>query len=100
MKKVYISGQITGLTEKEVETKFLAGELEIINKGHVPVNPLDLPHNHDKSWASYMKKDIIALMDCDAIYMLDNWARSEGARIEHSLAKKLGIEIIYQPSKN
>jgi len=41
-----------------------------------------------------MKTDIIAIMECDAIFMLENWEESKEACIEHSLAIKLGYEVI------
>ena len=33
---------------------------------------------------------------CDAIYMLKNWEKSEGAQIEMATAKIKGIEIIFE----
>jgi hypothetical protein len=42
-----------------------------------------------------MKLCIKALMDCDAIVVLDDYKTSEGAKIELDLAKKLGIIIFY-----
>jgi len=55
---------------------------------------MTINHDHDKSWLNYMKTDIIALMECDAIFLLENWEESKGACIEHSLAIKLGYEVI------
>jgi hypothetical protein len=43
-----------------------------------------------------MLEDIKALFECQAIYMLNNWGSSTGARIERSIAIEMGIEIIYQ----
>ena len=39
-----------------------------------------------------MRRDIKLLMDCDYIYMLDNWTESTGAKTEFRLAVEIGIE--------
>ena len=47
----------------------------------------------DEVW---MQGDLEILRRCDAICMLSNWRNSSGARQEHELAKKLGLEILYE----
>jgi hypothetical protein len=32
--------------------------------------------------------------------MLSNWQQSKGAKIEHSLAKEIGLKIFYDISEN
>lgn len=96
-KKIYISGQITGI-EETAYTLFLNAEVELKAQKHEVVNPMTLNHNHDKSWHSYMKEDIKALCDCDEIYMLSNWTESKGAIIEHTIAMVLGLKVKYQSS--
>ena len=95
MQKIYISGKITGI-EKKAPLIFAEAELDLIDRGFNVVNPIKIKHNHNGSWANYMKNDIKALMDCDAIYMLSNWTGSKGAEIERRLALDLGMKIIYQ----
>ena len=43
-----------------------------------------------------MKRDLNALLDCDIIYMLRGWEKSEGATIEHRLAAMLSMTILYE----
>lgn len=93
MEKIYISGKITGLEEKEALRIFCEAETELVNKGFIVFNPMTIEHNHDKSWSNYMKTDIKALMECDAIYMLPNWNTSKGAKIERQLAIDLGMKV-------
>lgn len=88
--KIYISGPITGV-ENYVEA-FEQAEQKLIAEGHEVVNPCKLPHNHDKSWESYMKEDIKAMLDCDAILLLPRWHKSKGAAIESDIAFRLGIK--------
>lgn len=95
--KMYISGKITGI-EAEAETLFAEAEKFLLKKNFEPLNPMKLPHNHDKSWKSYMKECIIALCKCDGIYMLKNWQDSHGAILEHTIAKGLNMPIMYQDS--
>lgn len=95
MKKIYISGQITGIEEQATKL-FKDAELDLVLLGYEVVNPMELNHDHDKTWQNYMKHDIKAMMDCDEIYMLNNWIKSKGAIIEHNLAVNLGFNVMYQ----
>lgn len=97
-KKIYISGKITGI-EKEAPALFLTGVQEMEVKGYEAVNPYTLhDDNHEKTWESYMKEDIIALCGCDAIYMLRNWRDSKGAIVELYIAQQLSLNVIFQPN--
>ena len=93
--KIYISGKISGIEDSAYDI-FEKAEIFLIKSGYKVVNPMKLPHDHDKSWESYMKEDLKALMDCDEIFMLENWETSRGAEIEYDLASELGIKISYQ----
>ena len=91
MKKIYISGKITG--NPNYKADFEAAELALKIAGFQPVNPAEEHLPDGATWADYMRQDIKLLCDCDAIYMLNGWRESEGAKIEHKLARDLGIEI-------
>lgn len=93
--KVYISGKISGI-EKSAPKLFEQAEKRLQALGYDTVNPMTLNHQHDKSWNSYMREDIKALCDCDAIYMLSNWADSKGATIERAIARHLGLHVQYE----
>ncbi len=94
--KIYISGKITGI-EEEAYKLFEIAENKLKLQGYdVVVNPMKLPHNHDKSWEAYMRECIVALMSCDTIYILSNYYMSKGAFLEIALAKELGIGVIYE----
>ena len=97
MAKIYISGKITGLHKIFYTAKFNEAHNECHMAGYEVLNPLLLSHNHDKSWKSYMREDLLALKLCDSIYMISNWEESRGAKIEHWFAKRYGKKIIYQP---
>ena len=96
-KKIYIAGPITGMEEK-AKVKFNEAETLLRAKGYEVINPMKLPHFHDKEWKSYMKECLQALFDCDEIFMLTGWRKSKGAVLEHKVALGLDLEIHYKGS--
>lgn len=96
--KIYLSGKITGLDPDNVRLKFHLSGLSFDPEYYEVICPLNLPHNHDKSEASFLLEDLQALAACNCIYMLRDWTDSRGARIEHDFAVKVGIKVIYQES--
>lgn len=104
-RKIYISGQISGLPIEEAEFNFKAAENMLISKGFDVVNPFELHEHaailkngksHNEQWILHMKVDIKALMDCDSIYMLDNYKQSKGAMIEFSTALQFGYKVLFE----
>lgn len=96
MKKIYISGPISGLPLETVYNNFTNAEVELLEQGYEVVNPLNngLPTN--ATWEEHMRADLRLLLDCDAIYMLEGWEKSRGARIEYALGVDLKMDIQYQ----
>lgn len=43
----------------------------------------------------YLGKSISAMKDIDAIYMCDGWREARDCIIEHEVATKYGIKILY-----
>jgi len=95
--KIYISGRIAGLTKEDYERNFDYAETSIAGFGHEPVNPVKvLPFQSWYEWQDYMRADIKALMDCDAVYAMSNHKESKGAMIEVKLARDLGLRVYYK----
>lgn len=92
--KVYISGKIGDLPIDEVVKKFSDAKNKLLECGFDVVNPVELPHNHDKTWHSYMIEDLIALKDCTHICLLDCHADSPGAMIEKAFAIRMGLKFV------
>ena len=90
---VYIAGKVSGM-ENEAKLAFKIAEKELNLQGNDVINPMELEHDHDKTWQSYMRECISAMMKADALYLLPNWRESKGARIEVQLAHNLGIKIL------
>ena len=93
----YIAGPISALQKNIYEANFAAGKVEAFKLGYVPISPLDLQHSKDASWKDCMKTDIKKMLECDAVYALKGWHKSQGASIEIHLAGLLQISIIFQP---
>lgn len=93
---IYLSGMITGLPYNEVIENFNRAEVKLLLKGYEVVNPIRNGLPEGTKWSTHMKADIKMMMDCHAIYLLDNWMDSKGAKIEKELAERLGYKIIYQ----
>ena len=92
MKKVYISGPMTGYPNLNKRAFAMAVE-SIASLGMTAVNPHDLC-NPDWDWRRCMREDIAALCACDAIMMLPGWEKSNGAQLELHVAHRLGMNVI------
>jgi len=96
--RVYISGPITGVPD--YNENFIQAERKLLAAGHDPVIPVTIGAalsarlGREPTWREYMREDIKALCDCDAIIMLDGWEKSSGARLEEHIAMRLDIKQI------
>lgn len=94
--KIYISGQISGLTPEEYTANFTAAATRLTAQGYAVITPLNNGVDPSEPWKEQMKADIRLLLDCDAIFMLSNWELSNGATLEREIAKGLGLRIEYE----
>lgn len=97
--KIYVSGPMTGLPEYNYPA-FREKSAFLREIGHEVYNPSEFPYDGPledfpirEAFASYCK---FICEEADAIYMLKDWKQSAGARVEHDLAKRLGLKIMYQ----
>lgn len=61
--------------------------------GHSVNNPAEFGAQSADAWEDYLRRDIVALMDCQTIHMLPGWTKSKGARLERYIASQLGFTI-------
>ena len=94
--KIYISGKISGTDLTETRARFASVAKAMKRLGYEPVNPLENGLSEHDSWETHIAKDIADLLQCKAIYMLQDWQESKGARIEHYIATEIGIPITYE----
>lgn len=96
MKKIYISGPISGLPLETVYNNFTNAEVNLLENGYKVVNPFNNGLPTTATWEEHMRADLKLLLDCDAIYMLEGWEKSRGARIEYALAMDLKMDVQYR----
>lgn len=99
--KIYISGPIAGC-QNYLEI-FEQAELSLKKSGYECVNPAALGqklcHERRKEglseprWADYMRADIAALMECDAVLAVGDFWHSRGAMVELRVAEAIGMPI-------
>ena len=99
-KRVYISGPITGLRNDKYRDKFREADQKLHEEGHYAIDPSVFGKPGQRSWDYYMRVAIPELCKCDAIYMLEGWEQSKGARLERHIAQQLGMEIRDQASED
>lgn len=92
MKRIYISGPMTGLPDFNYPAFHAAAHLLRV-RGHEAINPAELCAETGKDWHYYMRLDLKALCDCDALALLPGWQNSKGAHLELHIAHRLGLEI-------
>lgn len=93
--RIYIAGPITGLVYEDALRAFAMAEASLRRDGHEPVNPMAIEPTPDLPWAEYMRQDIPQLLSCEAIYLLEGWENSKGARLEKHIAEQLGMTILF-----
>ncbi len=93
---IYISGKITGTND--FKERFAAVEKRLKVDGHRAINPIKICSHIQpgSTWATYMRTCIRALTRADAIYLLRDWRKSPGAKLEYQIALALGMNVLSQ----
>ena len=97
MKRIFISGGITGVAD--YLERFSAAEKQLKRKGYKVINPTVVSKHlldADADWNDFMVVTQALLDICDSIYMLRGWEQSVGAAIEHKRALETKKVIIYE----
>ncbi|MBT9575108.1 MAG: DUF4406 domain-containing protein [Pseudomonas umsongensis] len=92
--RVYIAGPMTGLPEFNFPA-FNAMADKLRAAGWHVENPADHGHVEGAGWADYLRYDIGRLATCEVVMLLPGWTQSRGARLEVSIARALGIGLMY-----
>ena len=103
---VYLSGKITDgdrTTPESIQAnkdKFVKKAGELSSEGKVVFIPGEnfgrVGQENNWTWKQYMRPCITIMKKCDTVYMLEKWEESRGARIEHFLAKRKGMNVVYE----
>ncbi|RGB58573.1 MULTISPECIES: DUF4406 domain-containing protein [Bacillota] len=87
--KIYLAGKITG--NHNYKEQFERKQKELEAQGHIVINPVK-PEGFD--YKEYIDMGLSELKYCDAIYLMNGWKESEGARLEFIYAFTVGIGIL------
>lgn len=91
--RVYIAGPITGYDLDERVEYFRERKRILTERGHDPVNPLDL-HPLEVTWKQALSEDLVGLLPCDAIELNPGWEKSTGALLELLVSRLFGKIIM------
>lgn len=94
--RCYISGPVSGRDINIVRARFERVADSLSRRGYLPINPLENGLPEHSPWEEHMAEDNTTLMRCNAVYMLGDWQTSHGARLEHAIAKRCGLHIVYE----
>ena len=104
--RVFISGPISGKVGLNQQA-FNYEERLLKENGYATFNPFSIariaPEVLDTwgnealrlEWQYYMRICIGQIPLCDEMRMLPHWQNSHGARLEHQIARELGLKITY-----
>lgn len=114
MKKIYIAGPMRGKRWFNFPDFDWAKEC-LVRAGWEVISPADLDREvgfdvknlpPDTDWNDVAKlgfdlraavqRDVAAICQCDAIFMLHGWSESRGAKAEKAVAEWLGLMVFYQ----
>lgn len=93
MKRIYLSGPMTGILDFNFPA-FRAEACRLRALGYDVVNPAEINPDPSADWHTCMRRDLAALLTCDALALLDGWQTSAGAHLEMHVAHRVGMEIV------
>lgn len=104
-RKIYIAGPMSGYPQLNFP-RFYEIEERLNKEGWAVINPARLdeevgidpddPPDSDYNYTECALRDVKALIDCRAIYLMDGWQHSRGASWERALAAFHGIQRFYE----
>ena len=92
MKRIYLSGPMTGLPELNFPA-FHREATRLRALGFEVENPAELNAGPSATWADCMRADIARLVLCDSLALLQGHEASRGARLERHIAHELGMPV-------
>ena len=94
MKRIYISGPMTGLPGLN-HGAFHQTAQQLRALGYDVVNPADTPvPSEGAHWEAWMKADLAQMLTCDTVALLPGWEASKGAHLELHVAHREGMNVV------
>jgi len=93
---IYLSGGITNVPD--YLERFAKTETLLTKIGDTVINPAKINAQlpEDTDYDDYMRLSFVLLDMADAIYMMNGWEKSKGARMELLKAYQTGKRIIFE----
>ncbi len=92
--RVYLAGPMTGYAGYNFPA-FNAEAARLRDQGLHVENPAEHGIVEGAEWGDYLRYDIGRLATVERIHLLPGWSKSNGAKLEVSIAKALGMHVWY-----
>lgn len=103
--KIYVAGPMRGIASYNFPA-FDAAAKWLRRQGHQVISPAEMDRNvgfdetahipDEEFLRRAITRDMAAIAECDAIFLLRGWSKSKGANLELQMAKFLGLKVCYQ----
>tara|TARA_R110002020_G_scaffold132746_6_gene296349 strand:+ start:230 stop:574 length:345 start_codon:yes stop_codon:yes gene_type:complete len=91
--KIYLSGPMTGIEDYNYPA-FRHRAMVLREAGYEVFNPAETDNGYqDHPRSYYLKKDVIAITECDAVALMEGWENSLGVLLELHVAVAIGLPI-------
>lgn len=108
--KAMLSQPMKGLTDEQIVSTRDRAVKYLEDKGYEVVNTLftDEWYNKDKMTERgvvqipicFLAKSLENMSLCDAVLFVDGWEKARGCSIEHEVARKYEVKILYEETVN
>ena len=92
--QIYLSGPMSGLPELNYP-EFANVTERLRSAGRTVLSPHEIQLTSEPTWVNYMREALVMLLRCENIVMLPGFEKSEGAKIEFTLARQLKMRVGY-----
>jgi nucleoside 2-deoxyribosyltransferase len=95
---IYLAGPIRGMNDYN-EAEFRRAAVNLRARGYEVVSPLELDRQEDgniggKPRRYYLRRDIMRLLQCTQVAVLEGWELSEGAALEAAVARAVRMPVV------
>ena len=105
--KIYISGPVSSIGLDEARRRFGKAEADLQKQGYRTCDPIKMRfpvwlalHCGRFGYVTCLLLQLLWMWwTCSCIYLLTDWHTSDGARLERSFARCLGLTALYEQTK-
>ena len=105
--KIYISGPVSSIGLEEARRRFAKAETDLQKQNYRTCNPMKMRfpvwlalHCGRFGYVACLLLQLLWMWwTCSCIYLLTDWHTSDGARLERSFARCLGLTALYEQKR-